>query len=223
MPRYCSRAVPFQQTKLNNKDNVWCNPPFRRAASWLRHYLKQKVENPQLSGTFVLPYRPDAKWWYLTRGFRKVHTYHAGSHLFTMPAAKPGGQRRKYKECSFDVCVFRDDAHELAAPALAAESNAWSAPLQHGSNAKLAVTPVYNEPTVASVTEPLQHSELLLVNIRLRGRAVRALLDSGASTNFARLEWLQKHGLHKEITELPSDQTLSVRLAQSGSVVRCTH
>ena len=72
--RYCSRAQPWQTTRLKANDNVWCNPPFRRAGSWLRRYWQQKVLNPQLSGTFVLPYKPDAKWWYLTRGLTKIHT-----------------------------------------------------------------------------------------------------------------------------------------------------
>ncbi len=143
--------MPFQSTKLSNKENVWCNPPFRRAGTWLRHYWEQKVENPQLSGTFLLPYWPDAKWWNLTRGLTKVHTYPAGSQLFTMPAVKPGGERRAKDVCSFDVCVFRDEAHELDTTAMAAVPNARSLPQQHGPDAAM----VYNEPTVAAATDPL--------------------------------------------------------------------
>jgi hypothetical protein len=90
LPRFWSEAddaLGHDWTGLN----VWCNPPFDQAASFLRKALEAHALCPETSGaTFVLPDWPWAPWYKLLAHFEVVHRYGAGCRLFTAPERHEG-------------------------------------------------------------------------------------------------------------------------------------
>jgi len=76
---------------------------------FIEHYLKCKAKQPsRTAGCFVLPWRPQATWWPLLEGMQCVRTWEPGVQLFTMPALKPGGDRRRLRPCHMKIAVWFD-------------------------------------------------------------------------------------------------------------------
>ena len=68
------------------KLNVWCNPPFDRAADFIKHGLTAYAQNPtQTSLTFCLPVWLTAPFWKHLAGFRVLRLFSEGSDLFSRP------------------------------------------------------------------------------------------------------------------------------------------
>ena len=92
LPRFWSEAddaLGHDWTGLN----VWCNPPFDQATSFLRKALEAHALCPETSGaTFVLPDWPWAPWYRFLAHFEVVHRYSAGCRLFTAPAVADGAR-----------------------------------------------------------------------------------------------------------------------------------
>jgi hypothetical protein len=114
-------AGDFTKTDVSGM-NVWLNPPFNQAKRFLSHYLDCKKKDPMLtSGVFILPYKPNANWWGLTRGMLEVRRWDKGSQLFTMPGKEPPGIRREVEPYHFPVVALWDPPAAPAAKALMAE------------------------------------------------------------------------------------------------------
>jgi hypothetical protein len=105
---WCSKTRSFMDIDCAGK-RVWCNPPFQYADKFIEHYLKCKAKQPsRTAGCFMLPWRPQATWWPLLEGMQCVRTWEPGVQLFTMPALKPGGDRRRLRPCHMKIAVWFD-------------------------------------------------------------------------------------------------------------------
>ena len=90
-------------------ENVWLNAPFRRAGSFIRHYLECKERAPaQTSAVIILPKWTNKSWWKLTEGFRVLKTYPAGTNLFTAPSPQHDGTRVDMGPTRWETVVFWD-------------------------------------------------------------------------------------------------------------------
>jgi hypothetical protein len=150
-------------------ENVWLNAPFRRAGTFLQHYLKNKERAPtQTCGVIVLPQWDNKPWWRLTQGFRLLRTYPAGTNLFTAPPKQPGGPRVSMGPTKWPMCVF------------------WDPPMIQGFVKAPSVELDNKEEITAGELCGLRTTttQLIKFNGRIQGRSVRILLDCGAAENY---------------------------------------
>lgn len=150
-------------------ENIWLNAPFRRAGTFLRHYLENKERAPtQTSGVIVLPQWENKPWWKLTQGFRLLRTYPAGTDLFTAPSKEPGGPRVSMGPTKWPVCVF------------------WDPPMTQGFVKALTKDSDNQEETPSTELYGLRPTATQLIKFhgRVQGRSVRILLDCGAGDNY---------------------------------------
>ena len=108
---YCSSKKSFLAQDLR-EGNLWLNPPFSKAGSFLKHYLRCKLATPSLRATVVLPAWHTARWYPLLRNFRLIKTYPAGSNLFTRPTEELG-VRKEIGPTSWPVEVWRDKGDQV--------------------------------------------------------------------------------------------------------------
>ena len=88
---------------------MWLNPPFRHAAKFLRHYLDNKMLDPEnTSAVILVPHDPSASWWPLLDTMTQVRHWDAGVQLFTLPSSNKSEPRRRLRPCGFPVSVFYD-------------------------------------------------------------------------------------------------------------------
>jgi hypothetical protein len=85
---------------------VYLNPPFRRAGTFLKHYLKCKDKDRSTLGLFILPHDPDASWWPLVSHMEVVATWAAGTQLFTLT-----GKRRDTQWKAADCALAARAVH----------------------------------------------------------------------------------------------------------------
>lgn len=118
---YCWReGRSFYKEYLAGR-RVYCNPPWRAAGKFLRHYQEQSRLAPAAtSGLFILPYRPDAKWWPLVQDMdmEEVERWEPGALLFTVPV--PGGGRKPAGPCPHTVVAMYAPPGPAAAASAAA-------------------------------------------------------------------------------------------------------
>jgi len=121
-PRFCSKEDSFCLQDLKG-ERLWLNAPFKEMKRFLEHYWQQKkLHSGNVSGTFVVPYRPQASWWPLVEQMTLVRTWPAGTQLFSMPDGKGG--RKSCEPCHFEVHVYHDGASASAAVSMMLDSGA---------------------------------------------------------------------------------------------------
>ena len=105
---FCTKERSFLNEDLRGHQ-VWLNPPFRRAGTFLHHYVEQKAASPtDTSALIVLPIKEEASWWPLTKGWKMVRRWEAGTQLFRVPYPKDRTLRLPKDPCGFPVAVFYD-------------------------------------------------------------------------------------------------------------------
>lgn len=132
--RYLTEVQDFLRTDVAG-EILWLNPPFRQAGAFLMHYLDCKAKAPQSTGALlVLPYWPRRKWWSLTRFFRIVRYYPAGSYVFVQPAEDGSGRYSWLPPTKWPVVVCYD------APVSGHKDKAGSCKAINASTATVSVT-----------------------------------------------------------------------------------
>ncbi len=188
VPNICCKKPnrSFLDTRVAGH-NVWLNPPFDTASTFVKHYLAEKAKDPtHTSAMLVLPFWPYASWWKLLSGMQHVVTYAAGSYLFTAPGPLSNGARRNVGPTRWPVVILWDAPaleapgikpspwQELITPAPAEPAVHATAPTADAACAAADASPAVDEPT----TSPLH----VFIG-KIQGRTVRILFDSGASCN----------------------------------------
>ena len=112
LPHFWSDAFNQVWTGLN----VWCNPPFHRIKEFLFKFLQERdggMDPDSTTATFVVPYCPDASWWpILLANFDVVHTYPAGTKLFTGPHPTTLTARKDWGPTRVPIWVLRSKTSE---------------------------------------------------------------------------------------------------------------
>ncbi len=162
--KFCSKTQDFFKTKLAGH-TLWLNPPFDDIHNFLRHYLKEKNDNPTTtSAMIVLPRWTSAPWWHLTKGMQQVAEYKRGEHLFTAPGITPQDPRHDLGPTQWPVIVF------------------WDPPRP---TKKIETTVIEANHSVVSTTAESTPPDapLLIFEAKCQGETVKVLIDSGAEIN----------------------------------------
>ena len=176
-------------------ENVWLNAPFRRAGSFIRHYLECKERAPaQTSAVIILPKWTNKSWWKLTEGFRVLKTYPAGTNLFTAPSPQHDGTRVDMGPTRWETVVFWDPPTlQGGIKELPVNTTATVRTTTNESSASSASGP---ESPATQELEGLQPTsqQLIRLTATLWGKKVRALIDSGAGDNYINSTLLDEIG-----------------------------
>ena len=81
--RYASPSNSFFDQDVSG-EFVWINPPYTHIKEWQDHYLRCKRKNPEhTSAVFVVPKWTQVEHSMRSAGFKLLHTYAQGTHLFS--------------------------------------------------------------------------------------------------------------------------------------------
>ena len=153
-------------------DHVLCIGIYpSRVLKMVRAFRSQKRAHPGLQGTFVVPYRPNAKWWRLLPA-RKLLEYP------TKTVVLRNGKPLQETWAVFTTC-FDDLEPSTSECATAPEASLRS------KVPRRQVSPEVNSGEIDMCAQlPDLRKALIVFKVLIKGTEVRCLIDSGASEDF---------------------------------------
>ena len=203
---FCSPSNSFLQHNCAGK-HVWCNPPFKRALSFILHYFSCKASDPaHTSAVFVLPKWTNAPWWPLVRHMQVLQEYGAGYHLFDSPAANG---RQSMPGTPWPVVILYDPPQRVTD-----FGRVWASSGQAADSVLPASTPPHAR--LRALTANRSRLQVVLRG-KIAGVPANFLFDTGADRNFVDASFAARHGF----VSTPVDGDVLVDLG-NGSTDRCT-
>ncbi len=193
---------------------LWVNPPFRLLPRAIEHYVKCKASNATQTGAmFVIPDHYLNKVKHLLTSMQKVHTYPAGTQVFTAPPSEPGGPRRRAQPTKFSVHLYWDPP--VQQPTRQEQVDSKKSALNKNDEGKQKQKKDTEEIFISVAKGQKRGSQLLVIKALINGKAAKVLIDGGATNTFIDEDFASSRNLQLENVE-----SRNVKFAD-GNRARC--
>ena len=205
--RFCSKSASFLDQTLRG-EKIWANFPYGEANKFLMHYLKQKEQDPTISGMFVLPEWQGAPHFANAQAMEHVKRHEQGERIFTAPPLTKGEERRDVGPTPWPVNVYWDPPRpgELPTKVSVEEDHRVETSYPHEEEP----TPQDQEASGPDEQPEIEdfgarphpnRRQLIIVDGKCQGQPAKILIDSGSEADLVASNFVEQHGLHTTLGE----------------------